>query len=576
MGNLDTKANSTKSQKLKENNLHNNPVSKYNSNSNDLYNDSELKLSKNNSVSTSNNKVISDLPILSELPNNIDAGKKLSYDVKENPLEKILKNKKEDLEIRERSNSLIESNEFNPENISKINLKGSLNKDIRLYYKFKDSVGGGNFGTVRIAYRRNEEPRKYFAIKSIKKAELSLDNIKNLTKEVKILSDLDHPNIIKFYETYNDDQYFHIVMELCKGKALFERLLKEGTLPELKVANIIYKLLRAISYCHSQGITHRDLKPDNILFLSKENDSEIKLIDFGLSRYYNGQEKMHTVLGSTFFVAPEVLKAEYDMKCDIWSIGAITYNMISGTPPFTGNTNHIIFEKIIHEELVFLPEIWKNVSKEAIDFINKCMIKNPEMRFGALEAIEHPWFDNINNKIHTFSTEEKNILEKLKIYQEPSTFKKMVYQFLLPLISSNENKKLEAAFNAIDINNEGFICINDLEKAFAKADIQISKPELENIIKNVGSEEKFDYSDFLVAAINQNEFQHKEKLVSAFKYFDVDNSGFICCRDIKNVLLRSGREEIKNKEIENILSEVLCNGTKKEISFEEFMKIFSS
>ena len=247
---------------------------------------------------------------------------------------------------------------------------GSLNKDIRQFYKFKDVLGGGHFGTVRVSYRRSDpEPKKNLAIKSISKKNLTPKDFEDLMREVEILSSLDHPNIIKFYETYHDEYYFHIVMELCTGKEVFDRIIEEGHINEQKVAGIIYKVIHAISYCHSAGITHRDLKPENILFETSDPDAEIKLIDFGLSRKYDIKEKMHTVLGTPYYVAPEVLKGCYDERCDVWSIGCLAYIMLSGEPPFNGNSNNDIFHKIMNEELSFNRDKWKNVTKEAKDFI---------------------------------------------------------------------------------------------------------------------------------------------------------------------------------------------------------------
>ena len=223
------------------------------------------------------------------------------------------------------------------------NLKaGSLMKDIRKEYKFKSSLGGGHFGTVRKAYKKSEkEAMKYYAIKSIPMKKLS-SNIDDFIKEVDIISTLDHPNIIKFYETYHDICFFHIVMELCKGKEILRYMNKDGYMDEKKVVHIIFKVLLAIAHCHNRGITHRDLKPENILFDSSEEDAEIKLIDFGLSRKYDKEQKMHSILGTPYYVAPEVLKGEYDEKCDIWSIGAVTYLLLCGDPPFTGNSNNEI------------------------------------------------------------------------------------------------------------------------------------------------------------------------------------------------------------------------------------------
>ena len=240
-------------------------------------------------------------------------------------------------------------------------IPGSFLSDIRKVYKFKDVLGGGHFGSVRVAYRKNEEPRKFYAVKSISKKNLSVKDLADLVKEVEIISTLNHPNIIKFYESYHDKYYFHIVMELCTGKEIFDKIVSDGKISEKIVAKIITEVLHAISYCHSKGITHRDIKPENILFASPESDAQIKLIDFGLSRKYNTNEKMHTILGTPYYIAPEVLKGEYDQKCDNWSIGAITYIMLCGQPPFNAETNNEIFIKIVKSELRVDGDEWSAI-----------------------------------------------------------------------------------------------------------------------------------------------------------------------------------------------------------------------
>jgi calcium-dependent protein kinase len=315
--------------------------------------------------------------------------------------------------------NLINNNEYSEISNNKINfsLKEKQNffqiKDIRKLYELKEVIGGGNFGTVRIGMKKTNDDDYYkgngnknenknkikYAIKSIEMSILKEKDLDSLMKEVDILSNLDHPNIIKFIETFQDNLYFHIVMELCTGKELIDKIIesKNGYLSELKTKEIIYKVLSAINYCHKKGITHRDIKPENILFENEESDSDIKIIDFGLSRKYSIDQKMTTILGTPYYVAPEVLKGEYDEKCDIWSIGAITFIMLYGTPPFTGVSNNEIFYNIINKEISFEKIRFKEIkiSDEGKKFMLDCMQKNPEKRPNAENALDHIWFKNI-------------------------------------------------------------------------------------------------------------------------------------------------------------------------------------
>jgi len=455
-----------------------------------------------------------------------------------------------------------------------MSIGGSLYQDIRKIYKFKDVLGGGHFGTVRIAYKRNEEPRKYYAIKSISKKNLTEKDLQDLIKEVEIISNLDHPNIIKFFETYHDEYYFHIVMELCKGKEVFDKIIEEESISEIKVAKIIYKVLSAIYYCHTNGISHRDIKPENILFESTEQDADIKLIDFGLSRKYNSNEKMHTILGTPYYVAPEVLKGDYDEKCDLWSIGAISYIMLCGEPPFSGKSNNEIFKKIMTEEISFEKSKWKNISNEAKNFIKECMCKYPEKRVTAKKTFEHPWFKNINEEVHSQNLDPE-ILNNIKNFNSPQKFKKLVLKFMITFLTQKELKELKKAFYAIDYDHTGKINIDELEKAFRQCNLNVSQEELEKIIafSDDHGTGKIEYTDFIVASINQKKLIDKEKLVTAFKYFDVDDSGFIDASDVKKALLRSGKNIIHDEEIEKIIEEVTSFEMPK-ISLEDFLKLF--
>jgi len=455
-----------------------------------------------------------------------------------------------------------------------ISIGGSLYQDIRKIYKFKDVLGGGHFGTVRIAYKRTEEPRKFYAIKSISKKNLTEKDLQDLIKEVEIISNLDHPNIIKFFETYHDEYYFHIVMELCKGKEVFDKIIEEESLTEIKVAKIVYKVLSAIYYCHTNGISHRDIKPENILFESTDQDADIKLIDFGLSRKYNSNEKMHTILGTPYYVAPEVLKGDYDEKCDLWSIGAITYIMLSGEPPFSGKSNNEIFKKIMNEDISFEKSKWKNISAEAKNFIKECMAKNPDKRIRAQKAFEHPWFKSINEEVHSQNLDIE-ILNNIKNYSSPQKFKKLVLKFMITFLTQKELKELKKAFYAIDYDHTGKINIDELDKAFKQCNVDVSQQELQKIIaySDYHGTGKIEYTDFIVASINQKKLLDRDRLTTAFKYFDVDDSGFIDACDVKKALLRSGKNIIHDEEIELMLEEVTSIDMPK-LSLEDFLKLF--
>ena len=481
-------------------------------------------------------------------------------------------------------------NSFNSIKVPIIMVPSSLQKDIRKIYKFKEKpLGGGNFGTVRKAYRKADDKnnREYYAIKSIPKKNLTEKDFTNLIKEVSIISGLSHPNIIKFYETYHDEHFFHLVMELCEGKDSYVQIVKEEKCDEKKVVNLIAKVLLAIAHCHSRGITHRDLKPENILFENNSPDAEIKIIDFGLSRKYSKDVKLHSVLGTPYYVAPEVLKGSYDQKCDIWSIGAMTYLLLCGRPPFNGSTDKEIFDNILCSEVKFDLPIWNNISNNAKSFVKLCLEKNGIKRPSAIKALDHPWFTNVLNATHRLQNLNADILMNIKNFNIKQKFKQMIIKHLLTSMKKGELKVYKNAFFAIDFFHNGCIEEPELKKAFKLKNIEITDEEINLLFKILDQNLKgaLDYTEFLMAGVNRAELFTKEKLTRVFNYFDINKSGFIENQDLYDCLLRNGKQCINTKDINFFIYEALKDMEDKKgydkdseiftkVNLDDFLKIF--
>ena len=504
--------------------------------------------------------------------------------------QKIQESKKMENNI-DTSISIFQYNPYNALNFPIIMVASSLMKDIRDIYKFKEKpLGGGNFGTVRKAYRREEKnKRQYYAIKSISKKNLDEKDFEGLVKEVDIISSLDHPNIIKFYETYHDKFYFHLVMELCKGRDSFNQIVIIEKCEEKKVVSLIAKVLLAIAHCHSRGITHRDLKPENILYENNEPDAEIKIIDFGLSRKYAKDEKMHSVLGTPYYVAPEVLKGNYNEKCDVWSIGAMTYLLLCGEYPFNGGSDKEIFDDILNSNVNFNSIKWSKISNNAKSFVKSCLEKNPDKRPSAIKALDHPWFSNVLNETHKVENLRGGILLNIKNFKIKEKFKQMIMKYLLNTMEEKELKIYKSAFFAIDFFHNGCVEQPELKKAFELKEISITDEEISHLYKILDQNLKgaMDYTEFLMAGVNQKNLFTTEKLTKAFNYFDINKSGFIENSDLYDSLLRMGRECININDVNSFIYEVLKNiDDNKEldknldiftkVSYEDFLKIFQN
>ena len=179
--------------------------------------------------------------------------------------------------------------------------------------------------------------------------------------EIFILSKLDHPNILKLYEVYSDEKRYYIVTEYCKGGELFDEIVKKGTFSEKEAASIIKQILQAVAYFHDLKIVHRDLKPENVL-IDKELNDTLKVIDFGTSIQIKDGEFLTNTHGTSYYIAPEVLKKKYSEKCDVWSVGVMLYILLSGTPPFDGKDDTEITENVKIGTFKMNSKIWKDIS----------------------------------------------------------------------------------------------------------------------------------------------------------------------------------------------------------------------
>ena len=468
----------------------------------------------------------------------------------------------------------------------------SLEKDIRYFYKFKDFLGEGHFGSVRTAFKKREySPHKLFAVKSISLKKLSEKEYQDLILEVKIISSLEHPHIVKFYETYYDDKYFHIVTELCRGNNLYMRLKKlKGKMKEEHAKIIILKILHAINYCHSNGVVHRDLKPENIVFESPKNNNDydeyndeeennnndfnIKICDFGLSAFKNSTDKLHTILGTPYYMAPEVLKGDYNEKCDIWSIGAITYYLITGTEPFKGNTSNQIFSRILYTEPDYSPSKFWNTSQVLIDFLKQCFSKDPMVRPTAREALEHPWFENIFKKIHSPKFIGENIFYNISVTKKFSQLKRLIMRYVVYNMGHTELNIYKNAFIAFDKDNTGVITPEELKRLFTIYHKNLNEIQIKNIMSVSDERNNFlTYYEFIITCLQVEEFLSPIKLLDAFLFFDVDNNNEIDGDDLYLALLRWGKDIIEKDKIEKII----YLGTKKKYSklnLKAFVEIF--
>jgi calcium-dependent protein kinase len=317
----------------------------------------------------------------------------------------------------------------------------------------------------------------HFAVKSITKRKLK-DELPLLKRELEILQSVDHPNIIKLYETYEDAKYVHIVMEMCTGGNLMERIFThDGLYAEEEATIIMKKLLRALSHIHRLYICHRDLKPENLLYATPGEEAEIKISDFGVSKKYEADD-LKTRIGTPSYIAPEILKGRYGKECDVWSLGVILYNLLSGRQPFSGASLDEIFQRILEGNYSLNVSELDDVSLEGLDLIRSMLITDPAQRITVDGALSHHWF-TLKHPVRARQVSAQ-VMSALRSKHSHNKFKREVMKVMIKHLSSEQIRGLQDAFAAFDTDNSGTLTSSSLSHALQSLGMNLPSEEIES------------------------------------------------------------------------------------------------
>ena len=434
-------------------------------------------------------------------------------------------------------------------------------------YEIIKELGSGAF--ARCLQVKNRTTGNLYACKEIQKSKMS--DLEGFKHEINILIKLDHPNIIKLYEIYETQEYFYLIMELCSGGELFDRIISniESGKPftEEQAAEIFHQMMSAINYCHKNNIVHRDLKPENLLLLNQDPKSPIKVIDFGMSKICDPNDIMFERVGSAYYIAPEVLEGMYDEKCDIWSAGVILYILLCGYPCFNGSTDEQIYKQIRKKKYSFPSPEWDAISDDAKNLIKK-MLTDAMDRISAEDILKDPWVLERAPNAKKGGVVQLNE-GQLKNYANSSKMRKAVLTYIASRLTQSEIDALNKNFQEIDNNNDGKLTLEEIKLAASK-NKGINLELIEEIFKSIDTDGSgsIEYTEFISASLDKSLYLQKEKLREAFNLFDVDHSGKISNAEIAKVL---GMDK-RSKEISKILEKYDANKD-GEIDFEEFFEM---
>ena len=443
-------------------------------------------------------------------------------------------------------------------------------------YKILSKLGSGSFGNVFLA--ENKYTKEKVAMKIIKKANKDLLSDGEIKDEIDILKNLEHPDIVRIIESFNTRESYVLVTEYCEGGELYDQV--KNQLSETQIAVIFKQLLSGLAYLHSHNIVHRDLKLENILIQEIEKSKttgedlfNIKIIDFGTARIFSNKKKPQSIVGSSYYIAPEVLRQHYNKECDLWSVGVILYMFIVGHAPFdgcddeeiTGNIQKGIYKKDERR--------WKKASKEVKELIQKLLIYNPKKRLTALEALKHPWFKLADSNILYDNVPKNEVIEcirNLLTYNISSKLEELVLAYIIHSIPRpKQAKSAIKLFKLVNEVGDGKLQKKELKKTlllFVTEDF-LDKYDFEEQFRLIDGDKKgyINYEEFLRACLPRKKILTDKILKYAFNFFDPKNTGFITKKKMKSFF----GNKVDEKTFKAIFDEIDIDKDGK-INFSDF------
>lgn len=357
-------------------------------------------------------------------------------------------------------------------------------------------------------------------------------------REVKILQEMDHPNIVKIIDVFLDNTRVCIVTEFCSGDRLLEGISNRYIeLSENTAAGYVKQIASALIYMHGKGVVHRSISGNHVMFESPEPDAQVKIVGFAESRLLENGFGMAKRRAATCFIAPESISGVFTGKSDVWSLGVLLYIMLSGKPPFSRSEGKELITKIQYESLNFDSHAWKKVSAGAIDLITNMLTKPQTSRFSASQVFNDPW-------VHNFSlptTEKKplshKVLKNLQKNMNSSKFHKVILEFIVSqVLTSHDVQEAMRIFKDLDLDGDGKLDVDEVKRGLST--INLSLPELDMLFAKMDLDKNgaISYSEFLASAIDIDTELTKENLERAFKMFDKDGDKKISLAEISETI----------------------------------------
>ncbi|XP_045807294.1 calcium-dependent protein kinase 8-like isoform X2 [Trifolium pratense] len=521
-----------------------------------------------------------------------------------------------------------------PEKINNINtnklvvLKEPTGREIGLRYELGRELGRGEFGITYLC--KDRQTGEELACKSISKNKLrKAIDIEDLRRQVEIMRHLPiHPNIVTLKYTYEDEDDVHLVMELCGGDDLLHRIVSEGYYTERSAASVIKTAVQVVQMCHKHGVMHRNLKLENFLFADKTETGPLKIADFHLSIFFQPGERLNQMVGSSYYMAPEVLKRRnYGPEIDIWSAGVILYFLLCGFPPFWAETEKRVSQAIIDYAVDFKRDPWPHVSDNAKDLVKKMLDPNPERRLTAQEVLDHPWLINVVKKKPDKANDlVKNMLAAHDVLGHPwlqnpntapnvslgETVRRKLLQFsvmnkltkttsrvIAQHLYDEEVWAMETGTKDCSISSEVWAmdtsrviaqhlydeevwamdtgtkdCVNhdEVRRRLHRLGQQNPDVDVQRLVDDFHGfrdDGYLDYGRFLDISVHLRKRSHEEHVDTAFQFFDKQQSGYIQLEDLSKALAETDKSDTTSQKVIYAIMHDLATNKDGRISYEE-------
>lgn len=446
-------------------------------------------------------------------------------------------------------------------------------------------LGKGSFGEVVLC--RDKTTGQECAVKVIAKASMKKSSsTSTLLREIELLKELDHPNIMKLYEVFEDNGYYYLVGEVYTGGELFDKIARQKRLDIVDAARTMRQVLSGINYMHHRNVVHRDLKPENLLLENESRGAAIKIIDLGLSTHFTLTAKMRDKIGTAYYIAPEVLAGCYTEKCDIWSAGVILYILITGRPPFGGATEADILARVSTGKYSTRP-IFDSVKSHREAQCVESLIRHmsmfvPSMRYSAQQCLDHEFITKLcaepelPRELPLLESAINNMIQ----FQSSQKLAKAALLYMgSKLTTPEETRDLTNIFAKLDLNGDGQLDRDELISGYkelmrlkgvdiTKLDEEAIEHEVDALLASIDFDGNgyLNYSEFVTVCMDRKTLLTKNRLKKAFEMFDVDGSGKISSDELLEVLSLGG---LQKAEGDAIIRSVDANDD-GEIDLDEF------